>query len=421
MSGGGAGGPSSPRRGATRPLRIVVPALWYYPDRPSGSSRLAYDEARYLAAQGHDVWLVGMGEGRGQAEASLDGRLHVLRYRRPPWAAFDPFAHARAVRQLLRRYIGPHVDLVHAHMLLPGAAAFQFFAGRARTCYSLHSPVRAELTETARRAAPHEAFRLRFAALVRSRLERRLLQVADTVTCDSEYARRLAVRLHGDQVAARLRVASGWVDLSRFRILEDRVGAQRALGWPTDRPVLFCLRRLVPRMGLDTLLRAAARLKAGGQAFHLVVGGEGDLRGKLLALSEELGLADVVRFAGRVSDEIVPLMYGAADAFVLPTAALECFGLTALEALACGRPVLATPVGAIPEVLGGVEPAWLARDASAEALASLLGAFLQGRLPAREPPVLRTYVEARYAASRRIPDLAALALGMAPDRAPEAA
>ena len=99
---------------------------------------------------------------------------------------------------------------------------------------------------------------------------------------------------------------------------------------------------------------------------------------------------------GLVSDDVLPIMYGAADAFVLPTAALEGFGLIAVEALACGTPVLATPVGAIPELLSDVEPAWLAADATGEAIASLVGRFFSGGLPRHDPLELRRFVEKRY-------------------------
>lgn len=399
---------------AGRPLRIVVPALWYFPEHPSGSSRLAYDEAKYLAEIGHEVWLVAMDGGTGQPEHVLDGSLHVLRYRRPRWTPLDPTGgHQRVVRRLLSRQVGSEVDLVHAHMLLPGAAAFALYAGRARTCYSLHSPVLAELLATGRGAPVHERLRLRAAGLVRSRLERRLLAQCDAVTCDSEFTRQLVARLHGNAAAARTSVVPGWVDLSRFRVIEDRRAAKRALGWPTDRPVLFCLRRFVPRMGLDALLAAAGRLKASGRAFHLVLAGDGELRPALRARADSLGLGACVDFPGVVPGDRLPTMYGAADAFVLPTAALECFGLIAIEALACGRPVLATPVGAIPEVLEAIEPRWLARDTSVEALAALLGDYLDGRIPAPAAGELHAFVDRRYAASRRLPELAALALGLA--------
>jgi glycosyltransferase involved in cell wall biosynthesis len=393
------------------PLRVVIPALGYYPEHQDGSSRLAYDEAKYLAELGHEVWLVGMGSADDRPERVSDGALHVLRYRRPTWSAFDPGAHQRAVHQLLKRHVAGPVDLVHAHALLAGAAAFDRYGGQARTCYSVHSPVGLELLAARRGADVRERIRLRVAAPIRSRLEARLLAHCDVLTCDSSFTRHLVREMHGPQPAARVRVVPGWVDLSRFQILEDRIAAKRSLSWPTDRPVLFCLRRFVPRMGLDVLIDAAGRLAASSQPFFLVLAGDGELRQGLMARALSLGLAGRVLFPGLIPDHQLPAMYGAADALVLPTTALECFGLIAIEALACGRPVLATPVGAIPEVLGRLELGWIARDASSDGLTLLIRTFLDGDLPAHLPEFLRTFVARNYSIDDRLPELTRLAMG----------
>ena len=111
-------------------------------------------------------------------------------------------------------------------------------------------------------------------------------------------------------------------------------------------------------MGLDRLIRAAGKLRDQGMDFRMVIAGDGPLRGTLRALVTELGLEKYVIVGGEVSEQDLPLMYGACDAFVLPTRSLECFGLIAIEALSAGRPVMATPVGAIPEVLRNLVPSW---------------------------------------------------------------
>jgi glycogen(starch) synthase len=116
-------------------------------------------------------------------------------------------------------------------------------------------------------------------------------------------------------------------------------------------------------------------------------------------LAHELALEDCTRFIGHVADEALPDMYAATDAFVLPTTELECFGLIALEAMASGRPVLATPVGAIPEMLKPIEPGWLSRDNSAEAIAEKLASLLRRELPDHEPRLLRQEIAARYSQS----------------------
>jgi glycosyltransferase involved in cell wall biosynthesis len=183
------------------------------------------------------------------------------------------------------------------------------------------------------------------------------------------------------------------------------------LGWPIDIPVLFTLRRLVPRMGLDRLLLALRQVKSEGFRFRLIVGGTGPLRSQLEALSMQLDLQDSVSFVGFVSEDVLPMMYAAADVFVLPTTALECFGLIALEALACGRPVLATPVGAIPEILKRFEPRWLAQSADTRSISDLVRSYLKSELPDHEPVELRNKVVTDYSRDKIVPRLVSAALG----------
>ena len=117
-------------------------------------------------------------------------------------------------------------------------------------------------------------------------------------------------------------------------------------------------------------------------------------------------------FTGRVPETRLPEHYGACDAFVLPTARLECFGLILLEALACGRPTLATPVGAIPEIVRRFEPDWLASGPSPKEIAALIGRYLRGELPNVDPQTLRSGVEERDSAPRVIGELVRKTLGL---------
>jgi len=111
---------------------------------------------------------------------------------------------------------------------------------------------------------------------------------------------------------------------------------------------------------LENLLFAMKELKDVRRDVFLVIGGEGVLEGKLKELARKLGLEDVVRFEGYIPDEDLPMYFQGADYFILPTRSLEGFGLVTVEALACGTPVLGTPVGAIPEVLSRLDPSLLA-------------------------------------------------------------
>src|SRR4029453_1030634 len=130
-------------------------------------------------------------------------------------------------------------------------------------------------------------------------------------------------------------------------------------------------------------------------------GGTGSLAELLKAQSRALGLELHVKFPGFVPDEALPRYYQAADAFVLPTRELEGFGLVTVEALACGTPVLGTPVGATPEILRALCPSLVFRGTAPEAMADDLERFLadMARDPdayARLRAACREHVERHY-------------------------
>jgi glycosyltransferase involved in cell wall biosynthesis len=155
-------------------------------------------------------------------------------------------------------------------------------------------------------------------------------------------------------------------------------------------------------MGLDTLLRALDLVRRRGHKLRTFIAGEGSQRVRLEMLRRHLNLESEVTFMGFVPGASLPLAYGACDASLIPTQALECFGIIALESLACGRPTLVTPVGALPEVVNGFEPRWVARDSTPEQIADVLCAFLGGRLPARSAEELRERLTDQYGFARAL-------------------
>ena len=119
-----------------------------------------------------------------------------------------------------------------------------------------------------------------------------------------------------------------------------------------ERPFLLSVGSLEPGKNRERLLQALARLRARGLKHSLVVAGQQAWRHEGEApLARRLGLADSVRFLGHVPQADLPALYGAADLFVFPSL-YEGFGLPALEAMACGTPVVASNVSAVPEVVG---------------------------------------------------------------------
>jgi glycosyltransferase involved in cell wall biosynthesis len=396
-----------------RKLRVVIPVLRDPAEAPSGSTRLAWDEALHVAGRGHEVWVVGPSlDDAGHGERVTRDGVNVLTYAPPRRSPLDPrraSSHQRETAALLRRHLPGAIDVLHGHAPLQYAGALGVAGPATRTAYTVHSPAGLEALAAAPDAAGIARLRVRMQATMLRRVERMFLERSRVVHVLSAYTAQLLAEEHA-LPAERMTRIPGWVDLERFKPVIDRAGLKRSLGWPEGR-VLFTLRRLVPRMGLDRLLRAFAEVRKSAPDVSLVMAGDGPLRGELETLSSDLELAGSVRFPGRIPDEALPRMYAAADAFVLPTAALECFGLIALEAFASGRPVLATPVGAIPEVVGAVDGEWLAADVGEAALSSLLDRWARGVLPEHAPEELRAFVERGYAAEERLAELTSAVLG----------
>jgi glycosyltransferase involved in cell wall biosynthesis len=130
-------------------------------------------------------------------------------------------------------------------------------------------------------------------------------------------------------------------------------------------------------MGLEHLIAAMQELGEDGRDCLLLIGGEGPLRSTLERQIREQGLADRVTLLGFILEENLPKYYQAADLVLMPTYELEGFGLVTVEALACGTPVLGTPVAAIPEVLARLDPELVAEGTDSRSLAAAMRNILR--------------------------------------------
>lgn len=156
------------------------------------------------------------------------------------------------------------------------------------------------------------------------------------------------------------------VDTDRFgKTLVLRAKIRHELGIPPEAYLLITTSRLVEKNGVDIVLRAMARLLEGVRSkTHFLVVGGGPLEGSLKREAETLGIADHVHFIGEKSNEELPNLYGAADAFIRPSRS-EGLGISFIEAMAAGLPVIGTRVGGIPDVIEDGETGLMAEPENA--------------------------------------------------------
>ena len=192
---------------------------------------------------------------------------------------------------------------------------------------------------------------------------------------------------------AKVSVIPPGVDLSRFRPMSQSQ-SREFLGYGEEKNILF-VGRLEPLKGLDVLFRAVAALEDLGNITLNVVGGDenSEEKTRLQTLASRMKLTQNIRFIGSVSQDELPLHYNAADVCVLPSH-YESFGLAALEAAACGRPVVASEVGGLPTIVLKGSTGYLVEPRHSDTMAERLCELLDDdMLRSRMGRAARTHAE----------------------------
>jgi glycogen(starch) synthase len=314
------------------------------------------------------------------------------------WTVIDftrPHVAARTTLALLR---GLRPVLVHLHFLRASSPE-ALLAASLGVPIVLHHHLALSPGRGARRFAKRTVFAL----------YHRLFEAVGGVM------RRVAVSSHvAVSVAATERVPLGLIsvipngiELSRFEKVVDleRPAALQKLG--LSGPAVACVARLAFEKGVDVAIAAFAHVRAAGQIRTLIiVGDDGPMRAECEALVEELGIADCVHFLPLRDD--VELVYAACEQVWVPSRA-EAFSMVAAEAMAAGRPVIASAVGGLHEVITAGQTGLLVPTEDPASLAEAALELLE------QPERTRTLVDAarqsvheRYGLHRFVDEVLAL-------------
>ncbi len=294
-----------------------------------------------------------------------------------------------AIRRL--RVLGP--DIIHAHLeastVLTGIAGLVL---RVPTVATLHTR---EYPERFDRAGARLWLRNQF-----------LIAAYDQVICLSESLEEDA-RRHGLGRAALTSIGNG-VDISQFdRTKRGSVSQARAeLGIPSSVKLIVSVAVLRAQKGIDRLLRAIVEVRPAVPDLHLLIVGDGVERGPLEQLSRDLGLADVVTFAGFRND--VARLLSAGDLFVLPTL-WDALPTVVMEAMAAGLPIVASRVGGLPDMVqDGVEGALVSTDNEGELVSAICRILGDDGLYQDMAAAARRRAESQFSLAGQVAKLATL-------------
>lgn len=359
----------------TSGLRILVISDVSPAHIRGGGERVLWEQASRLVKLGHEVRILSRAPTH-ETEERVERQGVRIRHFHSDQRSLLRFVRSSILqsrRTAAQELDEADADVLHLHQPLSGYGVLRSPPGRRiPSLYTFHSPAPLEYRVRRGMTGHHRGgWTGSLAVAVLWLIEGACLRHATRIHVLSDFSAGLLWKLYRIPSGRIVKIPGG-ADTDRFRPAEDRAAVRNSLGFAAGRPLLFTLRNLEARMGLDTLIQSMVIVRRQAPQALLLIGGAGSLRNDLESLTASLGLNEHVRFLGFVPDEHLPLYYQAADFFILPTRELEGFGLVTVEALACGTPVLGTPIGGTPEILRPLRSDLLFSGTEPDAFARLI-------------------------------------------------
>jgi glycosyltransferase involved in cell wall biosynthesis len=361
-------------------MKIVCVTDAFYPDHIGGVSKSILPEVEGLVKLGHQVTVISRLQTNKPRYEYKDG-YEIYRYfsikRKSILYRLYPLFSFTTLPYLISKLHHKHkFDIAYVHNPFQ-LAGIDLVLHNLPCVYVYHASVYSEISldNTRGKYGKLESIAKAVNFWVKS-LESKTLTTADRLIVRSNFMKDDMNTLYKNIDNRKVISLPLCVDTEKFPFAENNIAARHKLGLPQQRPILLTVRRLVARMGIENLIKAMVVVIQKYPDVLLLIGGVGYLEDDFHRMIQQYNLEENVQLKGYIPEEILTTYYQAANLFVLPTVAYEGFGLVTIESLACGTPVIATPVGASPEILNKLGKSFLFENTTSEAIAQGINNWL---------------------------------------------
>lgn len=360
---------------------ILCLGTGWFPETPGGLERYVYELTRRWAQNQDNVELCGVGIPQVTEDLSIK-LTNLASPDSPIWKRLW------SIRRNFRQTRNGKPDAINLHFALYSFPLLDIFPKEVPITFNFHGPWASE----SKQEVMHRK--------VSNFLKYWLIERKTYHRCDRfiVLSKAFGNVLHQEYQIPweKINIIPGGVDTNKFKASLSTDEARSKLNWPQDRQIIFTSRRLVHRVGIDKLLTALATIRPKISDVWLAIAGRGPLEATLKQQVQELELHNHVKFLGFLPDEQLPVAYQAADISIMPSQSFEGFGLAIVESLACGTPVICTPVGGMPEILEPFSPQLITSSIDARAIAEKLEQVLLAKISIPSKEDCRQYASINF-------------------------
>lgn len=358
-------------------------AGWIYPDAEGGSFRVIYEISKRLAARGHNVYVITKRVAAGMPSQEKMEGIHVYRYNTiaPRGPLFYISTQVNVIRIFRKLSSEIRFDIINYHHIVSAFAInLSIESRKIPKIFTFYIPYFLEYKDSSlfslKKRNALRVFWINMISFFLRLMDKYSLSCANRVIILSQFVADQITRYFPSSLAKVVLIPAG-VDTEMFTYGTTKDKVREKLRLPNDKFILLTIRRLVPRMGVENLIAAMSYVTKEEKDVMLIIGGKGYLESSFKKIVFESGMTEIIIFTGFIEENELPFYYQAADLFILPTRALEGFGIVTLEALASGTPVLGTPIGGTIEILKKLDRDLLFKDTTPLSMAKTILEFIR--------------------------------------------